>query len=86
MDSFSDVIDALGIAVAAEVLGLSESHVRTMKARDSIPPIYFKRLVVSDPGRQAGLTYDLLFDLLDGTSRRKTLAGGIVLRSSGAVA
>ncbi|MGU3540030.1 hypothetical protein [Methylobacterium sp. A54F] len=63
MNSFSDVIDALGIASAAEILGIPESHVRTLKARDSIPPGYFKRLVDSDAGRAAGIGYDLLYRL-----------------------
>ncbi|MHC2090399.1 hypothetical protein [Methylobacterium sp. CM6244] len=71
MNTFSDVIDALGIAVTASILGISESHARTLKARDSIPPAYFKRLVDSDEGKEKGVTFDLLFGLLENVPDRK---------------
>lgn len=45
MNTFSDIIDAFGIAVVAEILGIEESHVRVMKARDSIPPEYWGVLI-----------------------------------------
>lgn len=65
MNSFTDVIDALGVAKAAEILGIPENHVRTLKARNSIPAGYFKRLVDSDEGRATGLNFDLLYRLHD---------------------
>lgn len=71
MNTFSDVIDALSIAVTASILGISESHARTLKARNSIPPGYFKRLVDSDQGRERGVTFDLLFDMLERVPDRK---------------
>lgn len=46
MDSFSAVIDALGGAASfGEGIGVSDSHARTMKARDSIPPAYWEKTV-----------------------------------------
>lgn len=65
MNSFSDVIDALGVATASEILGIPENHVRTLKARNSIPAGYFKRLVDSPAGQNVGLSFDLLFRLHD---------------------
>jgi hypothetical protein len=65
MNSFSDVIDALGVAKASEILGIPENHVRTLKARNSIPAGYFKRLVDSAEGQAAGLSFDLLYRLHD---------------------
>jgi len=65
MNSFSDVIDALGVPKASEILGIPENHVRTLKARNSIPAGYFKRLVDSQDGRDVGLSFDLLYRLHD---------------------
>lgn len=67
MDSFSDVIDALGISGASKILGIPESHVRTLKARDSIPAAYFKRIVESAEGRAHGITFEFLHALLHRT-------------------
>jgi hypothetical protein len=41
MDTFKHLIDAFGTAHLADLLQVEESHVRTMKARDSIPPEYW---------------------------------------------
>lgn len=72
MNSFSDVIDALGVAKASEILGIPENHVRTLKARDSIPAGYFKRLVDADAGRAAGITFELLYSLRDTIADRRS--------------
>jgi hypothetical protein len=45
MDSFAAIIDRIGVADLASALGLPESHIRTMKARDSIPPDYWPQLI-----------------------------------------
>lgn len=74
MDSFSDVIDALGVSVVASILGIAENHARTLKARNSIPPGYFRRLVESEPGKERGITFDLLHRLLDEAAERRTQA------------
>lgn len=71
MNSFSDVIDALGIANAAVVLGIPESHVRTLKARDSIPANYFKRIVDSEAGKANEVSFELLYRLLEERTGRK---------------
>ncbi|GJE77750.1 hypothetical protein [Methylorubrum suomiense] len=63
MNSFAEVIDRLGIGPTAAALGLKDSHVRTLKARDSIPPTYFGALVESEDGKKHGLTYELLHRL-----------------------
>lgn len=49
MQTFSDIIEAFGVAVVARILKLEESHVRTMKARDSIPPEYWGPLLEEAP-------------------------------------
>ena len=76
MDSFAAIIEAFGIGETASALGIDESHVRTMKARDNIPPRYFKRLVDADAAldEPKGITFDLLFDLHDG--KRAPAAAG----------
>jgi hypothetical protein len=64
MDSFKAIIDAYSVAKLSEVLGLPESHVRTMRARDSIPAAYWPILVESAPGGLRGaVTLESLFDL-----------------------
>lgn len=49
--TFKDIIDEIGIAPLAELLSVEESHVRTMKTRDSIPPEYWG-LVIDESGRR----------------------------------
>ena len=56
MDTFTSIIDTLGAKHIAEKLGVAESHVRTMRARDSIPPEYWPALVAADPS----LTFERL--------------------------
>jgi hypothetical protein len=43
--TFQTIIDKFGVQPLAKVLSVDESHVRTMKARDSIPPEYWGRIV-----------------------------------------
>jgi hypothetical protein len=58
MNTFADVIDAFGVPVVAKTLRLDESHVRTMKARNSIPPEYWGLLLELAEGRGIeGLDY-----------------------------
>lgn len=45
MTSFDTIIDALGIGRLAILFGVRESHVRVMKARNSIPPEYWGVLI-----------------------------------------
>lgn len=83
MNSFSDVIDALGIPVSAKVMGIPESHVRTLKARDSIPADYFKRIVDSEPGRMKGIGFDLLYRLLEESRHRRARDAARLQRRAG---
>jgi hypothetical protein len=48
MLTFRDIIEEFGIKRLAEAFGVAESHVRTMKARDSIPPLYWGFLTELD--------------------------------------
>lgn len=54
MTCFRDIIAAFGTPVVAQILGVPESHVRTMKARDSIPAEYWGPLIEQAPGRGVG--------------------------------
>lgn len=55
MGSFSDIIDSFGGATEfAAAIGISASHARTMKARDSIPAARW--LAVADAARLRGLS------------------------------
>lgn len=45
MRSFSDLIESFGAPALAELLHLEESHIRTMKARDSIPPEHWGPII-----------------------------------------
>jgi hypothetical protein len=62
MQNFSSVIDAFGGAPSfAEAVGVSGSHARTMKARNSIPPAYWQRTVAAATlMRIPNVTLDLL--------------------------
>ncbi|MBM3553461.1 MAG: hypothetical protein FJX45_17350 [Alphaproteobacteria bacterium] len=49
MLTFRAIIDAFTISRLAKLWGLPESHVRTMRARDSIPPEYWPDLFKDPP-------------------------------------
>lgn len=63
MQSFSAVIDAFGIAEIASLLKIDESHARTMKARNSIPPEYWGPLIEEGARRNIHLTYQMLREM-----------------------
>ena len=60
MDSFAAIIDAFGTAKLAVALGLEESHVRTFRARDSIPPEYWGEVIAASPVHGIALTWEKL--------------------------
>lgn len=61
MDSFASVIDAFGVKVVAELIGVKESHVRVMKTRGSIPAEYWGVLIEAAPERGIeGIDFSLL--------------------------
>lgn len=49
MLTFQEIIDAFTVSRLAAMWGLPESHVRTMRARDSIPPEYWQDLLTDPP-------------------------------------
>lgn len=66
MQKFSDIIDAIGIPELAKALKLGEGHVRIMRFRDSIPPLYWPDLVdAARRSRVKGVTFGLLKTLRD---------------------
>ena len=66
MHSFSALIEALGISRLAALFGIPESHLRVIKARDSLPPEYWQ-LAIEEARRQrlAGVTWKSLAALRD---------------------
>ena len=79
MESFSDVIRALGEPPGfAKAVGVAESHARTMKARDSIPPEYWQALVAAAEARGIeGVSLDLLAGFA--ARRRRAVASAAAL-------
>ena len=76
MDSFASVIDAFGVKVVAELIGIKESHVRVMKARGSIPAEYWGILIEAAPGHGIeGIDFSLLRRLRADRRRRGDGAG-----------
>ena len=59
MMTFSKLIEEVTVPALATLLGVDESHVRTMKARESIPPEYWGLIIESAP-QQLDLTYSKL--------------------------
>jgi hypothetical protein len=62
MDTFAAVIDSFGgTGDFAEAIAIAESHARTMKARDSIPPEYWPEVVKAAGTRRIrGITFEAL--------------------------
>lgn len=63
MKSFRDIIDAYTVKHLAAVLGLPESHVRTMRTRDSIPPEYWADVLAQPPKTMKRLRLETLIAL-----------------------
>ncbi len=64
MNSFKQIIDAFTIKSLAEILGVAESHVRTMRARGSIPPEYWSKIIELAPSNiGVSLTLDGLLEI-----------------------
>ncbi len=65
MKRFSDIVDDLGGAAPfAALLGIPESHARTIKARDSIPPEHWPRVVEAARERGIdGVTFEALSEM-----------------------
>lgn len=64
MNSFRKIIDAFGASSLAAILGIDESHVRVMKARDVIPPKYWRKILEAPVPQELGqLNLSMLDDL-----------------------
>lgn len=64
MKSFRQIIDLFGVERLSRLLGVPDSHIRTMRARDSIPAEYWGALVEAAPSMMAEeLTYSALRQL-----------------------
>ena len=61
MKTFSEIFDKFPVADLASLLGVAESHVRTMKARNSIPPEHWGPILEAAPHYDlGGLSYHAL--------------------------
>lgn len=58
MTSFRSIIDEFGVQDLAQAFGVPDSHIRTMKARNSIPVEYWSFLVSLDRDGRARLTHE----------------------------
>ena len=75
MVRFHNIIDNVGIKPLAAILGVSENHVRVMKARDSIPPRYWDLIVRNPPsGVKVWVTHDALRNLYEDRFTKKRSA------------
>jgi hypothetical protein len=73
--SHAAIIEALGIAPLAATIGVDASHVRTMKARDSIPPTYWQAVVATAAERGLdGVNLELLAGLAAEKRRQRPIA------------
>lgn len=63
MNSFREIIDAFGVARLAELLGIAQSHVRTMKVRNVIPPQYWRKIIEAPNPNGASIDPSILADL-----------------------
>tara|TARA_R110000868_G_scaffold403567_1_gene680956 strand:- start:46 stop:273 length:228 start_codon:yes stop_codon:yes gene_type:complete len=62
MDSFSDIIEAYGAKTLSDLLGVPDTHVRTMKFRNSIPVEHWPAIIAAPPAGQT-ITFDNLMRL-----------------------
>lgn len=74
--TFSDIIELFGVGAFAAAIGKPESHVRAMKARDSVPPDYWPQLIEAAPrhGVSPAPTYPELVALRNERAARKASA------------
>lgn len=64
MESFGAIVDAFGIKQLAALLRVDESHVRTMKARNSIPPEYWAAIIANAPDKHRdAITFERLAEI-----------------------
>lgn len=72
--SHASIIDELTVSRVADAAGVDASHVRTMKARDSIPPAYWQSVVAAAVAAGVeGVSFEVLARLAaDKRSQRAT--------------
>lgn len=78
MQSFSDIIDALGgSGVLSKALGLPLGTTSAMKTRDSIPPEYWRDVVSLAKSRGVdGVTYERMAVFAAARKKRVALSQG----------
>ncbi len=75
MNTFVQIIEKFGTTVLAELFRVDESHIRTMKTRNSIPPEYWGILIEEGPKYGArGLSWRRLRALRDARFPEKVQA------------
>jgi len=76
METFDAIIEAFGGAGPfAQAIGIPDSHARTMKARNSIPPEHWDRLVAAAIERDIeGISYKRLTEIRSASRRRAVAA------------
>jgi hypothetical protein len=67
MNNFSDIIDAFGgYAPFSAAIGITENHAGVMKHRNSIPSVYWKRVVEAARERNIKrVSYEVLANLAE---------------------
>lgn len=61
--SFAEIITAFGFSTLADLFGTSESHIRVMKARCSIPAEYWGIVIEQAPFHGLGISWNDLKSL-----------------------
>jgi hypothetical protein len=67
MENFSDIIDAFGgYAPFSSAIGITENHAGVMKHRNSIPSVYWRRVVEAARERNIKkISYEILAQLAE---------------------
>lgn len=73
MNTYSAIIDSFGgPGDFSNAIGISGSHARVMRWRDSIPPTYWPAVVTAAASRGLAITYELLAGLAAQRGRSRT--------------
>lgn len=64
MESFRDLIGAIGTAPLSKAFGVKESHVRAMRSRNSVPAVYWGPLLAAaHAAGHSDVTFESLLDM-----------------------
>jgi len=71
MRTFNELIDAFGVPTLVKLLRIPDTHVRTLKARDSVPTEYWPKLIEAAPKHDIqGIDYPALLRMRDRRLKR----------------